>query len=333
MTEEIVQKIQTYLDQNDILNKLNLAELKDISFLAQGEYNRNFLIVDKNDQKVVFRINYGSQINVKQQARYEYQALKILSESRHTPEPLWLDDSEEFFEHDILMEKFLPGEPLVYHRDLKKAAQIFASIHNLKLDDTAYQQLIVENSICSDRLHEAWQLLKPIKENQKLAPKSAQILYDLYDWCQEHNADEHFIGQKQCLVNTEVNSNNFLITPDYGWLIDWEKPVISNAVQDLTQFMSDTTTLWRTDEKLSEEQIKDFLTEYAKLTKQPLEKIEENIKVYMPFLLLRALSWCGMLISTYDDKPIKNEEIYNRCQMYLKPEFALPLLQKYGVIL
>jgi hypothetical protein len=53
----------------------------------------------------------------------------------------------------------------------------------------------------------------------------------------------------------------------------------------------------------------------------------------MPFLLLRALSWCGMLISTYDDKPIKNEEIYNRCQMYLKPEFALPLLQKYGVIL
>jgi hypothetical protein len=43
------------------------------------------------------------------------------------------------------------------------AAQIFASIHNLKLDDMAYKQLIVENSICSDRLHEAWQLLKPLK--------------------------------------------------------------------------------------------------------------------------------------------------------------------------
>lgn len=333
MTEEVIKKIQTYLDQNDILNKLNLAELKDISFLAQGEYNRNFLVTDKKGQKVVFRINYGSQINVKKQARYEYQALKILSNSHHTPEPLWLDDSEDFFEHDILIEKFLPGEPLVYRRDLKKAAQIFASIHNLKLDDLAYKQLIIENSICSDRLHEAWQLLKPIKENQKLAPESAQILYDLYDWCQSHNADEHFIGQNQCLVNTEVNSNNFLITSDYGWLIDWEKPVISNAVQDLTQFMSDTTTLWRTDEKLSEEQIKDFLTEYAGLTGQPLERIEENIKIYMPFLLLRALSWCGMLISTFDDKPIKNEYIYNRCQMYLKPDFALPLLQKYGVIL
>ncbi|WP_125712972.1 aminoglycoside phosphotransferase family protein [Companilactobacillus kedongensis] len=333
MAQEILQKIQTYLDQNDILKKLDLADLKDISFLAQGEYNRNFLIVDTNDQKVIFRINYGSQINVKQQARYEYQALKILEPSRHTPEPLWLDDSESFFDHDILMEKFLPGEPLVYHRDLSRAAQIFASIHNLKLEDSAYDQLIVENSICSDRLHEAWELLKPIKENQKLAPESAKILTDLYDWCQSHNADDHFIGQKECLVNTEVNSNNFLITSDYGYLIDWEKPVISNAVQDLTQFMSDTTTLWRTDEKLSEEQITGFLTEYAALTKQPLDKIEENIRIYMPFLLLRALSWCGMLISTYDDKPIQNEEIYNRCQMYLKPDFALPLLQKYGVIL
>lgn len=333
VSKAILQKIQTYLDQEDVLTKLGFSELKEISFLAQGEYNRNFLICDQKNRKVIFRINYGSQINVKQQARYEYQALEMLYPSLHTPKPLWIDDSKNFFKHDILMEQFLPGTPLVYRRDLKKAATIFAAIHNLKLTKADYGQFIVEDRICSDRLREAEQLLKPVREQQKLTSTSAQILYQFYDWCQAHNADAHFIDQKQSLVNTEVNSNNFLITDDYGYLIDWEKPVISNAVQDLTQFIAETTTLWRTNETLSQQQITAFLTTYTNLTQQSLAKVEANIKLYMPFLLLRALSWCGMLISTYDDKPIQNEEIYHRCQMYLQPDFVLPLFKKYGVIL
>lgn len=122
-----------------------------------------------------------------------------------------------------------------------------------------------------------------------------------------------------------------MITDDFGYLIDWEKPVFSNAVQDLTQFMSKTTTLWRTEETLSDQQIDGFLTAYADLTGSSKQQLVDNISLYMPFLLLRALSWCGMLIATYDQKPIQNEEILHRCQKFLTFEFAKPVLEQYGV--
>jgi Phosphotransferase enzyme family. len=278
-------------------------------------------------------MNYGSQINVEKQARYEFNALKILYRSRHTPEPLYLDDSKEFFDHDILIEKFLPGRPLIYHEDLNKAAEIFASIHNLKLSKDEISYLKVEKNICSDRLKEATQLFTSITDSDKLNSDQKNILFSLKSWCEKNVNDEYFAKQDQCLVNTEVNSNNFLITPDYGWLIDWEKPVYSNAVQDLTQFMAKTTTLWRTTEVLSEQQIDQFLNKYAELTEQSVDQLTTNINLYMPFLLLRALSWCGMLIATYDQKPIQNEEILHRCEDFLQLDFAIPLLSKYGVIL
>ncbi|ANK61988.1 phosphotransferase [Loigolactobacillus backii] len=331
MAEQIIEKIGRYLSQEQIMAQLDLAPIKEISFLAQGEYNRNFLITDTTSNKIVFRMNYGSQINVKQQARYEYHALQILYKSQHTPEPLYLDDTKRFFQHDILIETFLPGEPLVYHRDLHRAAEIFAAIHNLQLKPAAYAQLKSETKICSARLNEANQLLKAVRDSSKINSEQSDLLFALKDWCTQHNADEHFLDQPMCLVNTEVNSNNFLITADYGWLIDWEKPVISNAVQDLTQFIAETTTLWRTSERLTTEQTRLFLTTYAKLTGQRRQLLETNINLYMPFLLLRALSWCGMLVATYADKPIQNVEILKRCQSFLQLDFSVPLLKKYGV--
>lgn len=96
-----------------------------------------------------------------------------------------------------------------------------------------------------------------------------------------------------------------MITDDYGYLIDWEKPVFSNPVQDLTQFLAKTTTLWRTEIELSDEEISRFISKYAQLTHQDPNQLQESVDCYMPFLLLRALSWCGMLVATYDQKPIK----------------------------
>jgi hypothetical protein len=331
MTNDIKQQIINYLANETLREKCNMAEVKDVSFLAQGEYNRNFVVSDTRDQKFVFRLNYGSQINVVKQARYEFNALKILEPSGRTPKPLYLDDSKAYFDHDILIEQFLPGEPLVYHQDLSEAAKIFAAIHNLKLTTEEIQLLKQENNICSDRLNEAKRLLEPVHGSQQVTDDAKQILTGLYKWCVEHVDDGYFAKQSQCLVNTEVNSNNFLITDDFGYLIDWEKPVYSNSVQDLTQFMSPTTTLWRTEETLSDQQIDGFLTEYADLTGSSKKQLVDNISLYMPFLLLRALSWCGMLIATYDQKPIQNEEILHRCQKFLTFKFSKPVLEQYGV--
>lgn len=326
-------QVTTYLNQYDILKQLHYAPLASVTFLAQGEYNRNFLLTDEAQQKLVFRVNYGSQINVTQQARYEYTALQYLYPSQHTPKPLFLDDSKRFFEQDIMIETFLPGRPLIYHQDLHRAAEIFASIHNLPVPKAAATTLKSELALCQARILEADTLLKPVFDTPNLTKDQRQVLFQLRDWCAGHNGDAYFKDRRQCLVNTEVNANNFLITEDYGWLIDWEKPVISHPVQDLTQFMAETTTLWRTDERLDAAAVTDFLTAYGALTQTSVTSLRQAIQIYMPFLLLRALSWCGMLVATYDQKPIQNVEILHKCQQFLQVDFAKPLLQKYGVTL
>ncbi|MFD1672430.1 phosphotransferase [Agrilactobacillus yilanensis] len=330
---DLAKLVSTYVVDRQLMAKLHYQPLDTVTFLAQGEYNRNFLLTTTTQEKLVFRINYGSQINVVQQARYEYEALQLLKPSQRTPEPLYLDDTRTFFEQDIMIETFLPGQPLNYQRDLQTAAEIFAAIHNLPVTPQAYQALKTETKLCTARLQEADELLQPVKTTDKLAPAEIQLLLALRQWCDTHNADAYFAQQPQCLVNTEVNANNFLITPTTGYLIDWEKPVISNSVQDLTQFMVETTTLFRTTTVLTPAEVTGFLTRYSQLTQQPMPQLRANIAHYMPFLLLRALSWCGMLVATYDQKPIQNVEILHKCQSFLQVDFAKPLLAKYGVIL
>lgn len=331
MAEDIVNKITKYLRNDHIFRRLGLKDIHQVRYLAQGEYNRNFLIIDSSGRQLVFRMNYGSQINVKRQARYEFNALKILSRTRHTPMPIFLDDNKKIFNHDILIEQFLPGQSLNYSTDLYKAAEIFASIHSLKLSSEQQQSLISEDNLCFDRISEAKILLDPVYQTNKLSDEQKQIVFDLLDWCLSNNQDAYFSTQSKCMVNTEVNSSNFLITDNYGCLIDWEKPVYSNAVQDLTQFMAETTTLFRSSKIISNEDRILFIKKYAELTDQSSEKLFQNIQHYMPFLLLRALSWCAMLVTTYEDKPIKNPNIYHKCRDFLNPKFSLPLLKKYGV--
>ena len=70
----------------------------------------------------------------------------------------------------------------------------------------------------------------------------------------------------QCCINTELNSTNFLIggegKPNY--IIDWEKPLFGDPAQDLGHFLAPTTTFWKTDVILREEEIENFLNEYLK---------------------------------------------------------------------
>lgn len=73
----MLNKIRRYLNDQALIKKLNLEESYKIEFLAQGEYNQNFLISD-GKTSYVFRLNYGSQLQLENQIQYEYQALKWL---------------------------------------------------------------------------------------------------------------------------------------------------------------------------------------------------------------------------------------------------------------
>ena len=62
--------------------------------LAQGEHNSNFWFTHPaTDTKYVLRINYTSQLGLKEQAAYEFDALTALRPSGRTPLPLLCDES------------------------------------------------------------------------------------------------------------------------------------------------------------------------------------------------------------------------------------------------
>lgn len=70
--------IQAYLAQKQLDTILQMKAPVTVSFLAQGEYNQNFLLTDQQHRQFVFRVNFGTQINVRNQIKYEYKALEFL---------------------------------------------------------------------------------------------------------------------------------------------------------------------------------------------------------------------------------------------------------------
>lgn len=248
-----------------------------------------------------------------------------------TPFPYYLDDTHQYFEQGILLEEYLVGRPLRYETDLLTAAEIFAKVHRLPINESQTQFFITETRICEDRIRESEQLLKTVWHSTKIKVEQVKLLAQLSAWCVQHQDNDYFAQQSQSFVNTEVNAHNFVIGSQHSWLIDWEKPVVSNAVQDLTQFLADTTTLWRTTTILTAAQKQAFLTQYAQVAQVPVRQVVENVQRYMPFLLLRALAWCARLLVDYERKPIQNPEIYAKCQQYLQPDFLTQLFKKNGI--
>lgn len=327
----MLEKIKTYLVSAGLVEKLNLQEPLTIRFLAQGEYNQNYLISAGN-QKYVFRLNYGSQLGLTNQIQYEYQALKWLERTGRTPKVYHVDDRRTFFDRGLLIMEFLSGEPLDYRKDLLEAAHIFGDIHRQTIDELAEKSFIQEKAtILSARVTECQQLLTPVWKSKVVPLQAQKKLAKALDWCQAHVQQQHFFAEFNhwSVTNTEVNSHNFIIGQQ-GFLIDWEKPVISHPVQDVSQFLASTTTLWRSEQRLSQPAKRDFLSEYLRATGFDEEAFEEALHIYHPYLMLRALAWSAMAYDSYqqETKELKNQEIFEKVTSYLEADFLEQALKE-----
>ncbi|RKD29023.1 phosphotransferase [Thermohalobacter berrensis] len=332
LRDTLRDKIADYLKQDKVNSILKLGNNFNVSFLAQGEYNINFT-VDNGNKKYVFRVNTGSQLELQNQIRYEYEALKRLKVSGVTPDVYFVDDTKDYFDYGILVMEFLEGRPLEYSKDLKKAAKIFANIHSINLEKIDISNFIVEENIFTDRINEGKRLLTNYLESPKVDKELKKFFIKFLKWAEDNRHKEKYFKENKWHVinNTEVNSHNFIIGKDKSYLIDWEKPVISDPCQDLTQFLAKTTTLWKRNYVLSEEEKEDFYKEYEKELKGEHKDIRERVHLYMPYLLLRALSWCAYAWLEYQrpDKEIKNMDTFRKIEEYLDLDFMNELLKEY----
>ncbi|MGE4292163.1 MAG: aminoglycoside phosphotransferase family protein [Desulfovibrio sp.] len=302
-----------------------------LRFLAQGEYNENWLFSAPKGRRVL-RINHGSQLGLTGQIEYEFRVLKLLENSGVTPRPL--DVATDFcgLDQGALLMEYLPGKTLDYERDAAKAARIFARIHSVAVPEAMFS-LPVESGglVCQpepvrDIATESLELIERHLADHALPEVGARLLEFHAEIMELYAATRaEFAEEPQVLVNTEVNSGNFLIEGERAWLVDWEKAVLSSRHQDLGHFLTPTTTLWKTDYRFSPEARRSFLREYAKewhrISGETLdfEALDRRCAILEQTILLRGLSWCFMAYHEYTatQRALRNADTFAVIKRYL----------------
>ena len=298
---------------------------EEYSILAQGEYNRNYLFTHPvTGRKLLLRINFGSQMHLKDQIGYEYASLMLLKDSGRTPRPFYVDGSRKVLPYGVMVMEYLPGHTLDYHTELDRAAECLADIHSVQIPSDTH--LIAPKNQLRAILEECEAMFAKY-ENSVLADrqKAARIREMLsLVW---KKADSLASPLYRCCINTELNSTNFLINGrgKGNYLIDWEKPLYGEPAQDLGHFLAPTTTFWKTDVILTEEETIKFIKKYIQSVDNRYDTTEliDRTLVYIPVTCLRGITWCAMAWIEYQqpDKEIVNESTARKLDEYLSWDF------------
>ncbi len=294
--------------------------------LAQGEYNINYIFTHPvSGQKLLLRVNCGSQMHLKNQIQYEFDALKLLESSGRTPKPYYVDGSFSEVSHGVMVMEYLKGEHLDYKKNLFFAAECLADIHSVPI--TPPTTLIKPYNSLFAILEECEEMVKTYMNSPLGEMETKTYIRKMLDtgWeaVKKLPKEEGF----RCCINTELNSTNFLIDTDEkkNYLIDWEKPLYGDPAQDLGHFLAPTTTFWKTDVILEPKEMEQFVDYYIQCVngRFSTEGLKERVYIYIPITCLRGITWCAMAWVEYQQKGrlIRNESTFQKLGEYIKTEF------------
>ena len=348
------KNIKTFAKEPDLLERiserayreaLSLPEevTEEYEFLARGEYNENFVFTHpKSGKRYVLRVNHGSQMQLKKQISYEAHALSLLEKSGRVPKVYYV---EEKGEKGILLMDFLEGRALRYETDLSVAGQILADIHSTEYareKDLGDLRLLSPENPLYAMLSESASLLR----SYALSPFMEEEIYNRTHTLWKKGVDlerkyaKTLSSKDFCIINTELNSGNFLIWNEEkkfeekseekseadisSYLIDWEKPLYAHFAQDLGHFLAPTTSFWKTDCILHEKERVRFFHAYkeALAGRRSFSGIEEKTELFILFNCIRGLSWCAYAYTEYQKgRDIQNEDTFRKIKAYLTDPF------------
>jgi aminoglycoside phosphotransferase (APT) family kinase protein len=328
-------RIEDYLFQGDWSHLPVLAGRPlSVTLLARGEYNLNYRI-QAGKENLVFRINVGTQIDRDDQIQYEFATLKLLEASGVTPKPYFVDDSRTFFDQGIGIMEYLPGRHLDYSTDLDAAAGLLARVHQTAVRDDHH--LIREEAPLDLIYRECAGLLETYFQSDLADPAIAAFLREVLDWSAQARRRERFYQEDPwpCIVNTEVNSGNFIVNPERQTihLVDWEMPRWGDPSQDLSHFCSPLTTLWKTDFRMAPQEKVQFLKAYVRHIHDPhlQDTMIERVRLRDPFVYLRGISWSAMGWVAYQTQfaGMKNPDTWETLQRYMDLAFIRSLFEPF----
>jgi predicted Ser/Thr protein kinase len=305
------EKIREYLESGG-----KVDGVEGVEFLAAGEYNENYLVHGRSG-KYVFRINHGSQLGLDDQIEYEFKVLKTVEPSGVTPRVFFVDANADGFGKGVLLMEYLTGRALEYPTDIQKAAEVFARIHGLPAADG----LIVQSNPVEAIAEESYGLINRFSDHPLIGEKAQLLRYHEKILALSENTRDYFTNEELCIVNTEVNSRNFIVRPEKAYLVDWEKAVVSYRYQDLGHFVVPTTTLWKSNYVYSDEEKLRFVRDYTENLNlnMDVKELFEKTKILERTILLRAISWCFMAYYEYtrEDRTLRNEDTFAKIRDYL----------------
>ena len=323
------EPLKSYLESSEFLTALGIPPGTDLSFsvLGQGEYNLNYIFTHPvTGQKLVLRLNTGSQMHLADQIGYEFSALQYLSGSGRTPKPVLCNP-----EQNLLVMQWLPGTALDYTRDMETAAAILADIHSVPVPQNC--SLICPKAPAQAIYDECLEMVQHYFDWESADPQVTGLLRTLVEEIGRLPLSEPSDAPK-CIVNTELNSGNFLIHREgRSSLIDWEKPLLSEPAQDLGHFLAPTTTFWKTDVILTPEEVKNFVHQYiaAMNGRMDCSSLWNRLPLYFTVTCLRGVTWCAMAYREYcqPGREIRNEDTFRKLKAYLEPAFLHNILDNY----
>ena len=357
------KNIETFAKEPDLLERISESSYREAldlpsevteeyAFLARGEYNENFVFSHpKSGKRYVLRVNHGSQMQLKKQVSYEAHALSLLEKSGRVPNVYYV---EEKGDKGILLMEFLEGRALHYETDLSVAGQILADIHSTEYErekDLGELRLLSPENPLHAMLSECASLLR----SYELSPFMEEEIYNRTHtlWKRGVELERKYaktLSLKDfCIINTELNSGNFLIQSEErkdkltasngqskenckdingkdvsSYLIDWEKPLYAHFAQDLGHFLAPTTSFWKTDCILHEKDKALFFHAYKEALegRRDFTGIEEQTELFILFNCIRGLSWCAYAYAEYQKgRDIQNEDTFRKIKAYLTDPF------------
>ncbi len=336
--QDILPKAQAYLDSRhgDDVSILGGRRYR-LAPLAQGEYNLNYMMTEASSGvKLVFRVNIGSQIDRPDQIDYEYRALKLLENSGVTPRPFYVDDTRKGMDHGVIIMEYLPGEPLDYRRDTDAAAHLFAVVHQVEVEEEN-NHLIREDAPLSFIYDECKGLLQSYFDSALADGSIRDYLKQVIQWADEARHREAYFQEDPwcCIVNTEVNSGNFIVNRKPGTihLVDWEMPRWGDPSQDISHFCSPLTTLWKTTYRMTSMSKAAFIDTYRREMKDAhlRDTLLDRIRLRDPFVYLRGISWSAMGWVAYQTEfaGMKNPDTWQTLQRYMNLPFIRSLFDPF----
>ena len=324
----MISKYLDFLRSDAFLAPLGISPDTQLEFsvLGQGEYNLNYVFTHPvTEKKLVLRINTGSQMHLDDQIGYEYAALEALAPSGRTPKPVCC-----WPEQQMLVMEYLPGRALQYETDMDIAAHILADIHCTAVPEDCHLLRPAHPALAI--YEECLQMVQHYFDWEAADPVVCGLLRQLIDEIGRLPLREHS-DAPVCMVNTELNSGNFLIDGDNSHLVDWEKPLLSEPAQDLGHFLAPTTTFWKTDVILTPQQVKDFAETYVAAVdgRMDCSTLAARLPLFFTVTCLRGVTWCAMAYREYcqPGRELRNEDTFKKLKAYLEPAFLQNLLDNY----